>query len=146
MRQDGKCPRGRVEGKEKVSSKEFRERDDSVQQRTKARRRSSDRSEPVCKFIPGSLKVMIPMFEKKIRYSCFWFPSPSSSWWGGHRDEGVSQGWGCAVGVIPRYVDRSPQPCAQSHGGLRGLPVTGSGWRIRIPCWLFTSRATVIFS
>lgn len=66
---------------------------------------------------------MILTFQKKIWHLCFRFPSPSSSHWGGHWDVGVSQGWGCAVGVILHYMDGRPQLRAQSHGGLRGLPV-----------------------
>ena len=73
---------------------------------------------------------MIPTFQKKIWHSCFLFPSPSSSRWGGCRDEDVSQGWGYTVRVILHYMNGRPQPCAQSHGGLRGLPVKA------VPDWV----------
>lgn len=91
------------------------------------------------------------MLQKIIWCLCFQFPSPSSSQWGGCRDEGVSQGWGCAVGVILHHVDGRPQPCAPSRGGLRGLPVEDvPGWvqpEDQDPLPTLTScRATAMFS
>jgi len=106
-----------------------------VQQRTKAPRRSSDHSEPVCKSTPGSSKAVTLTSQRKIWRLCFRFPSGQMGWPPGCgclpglglrcRANPVPHGRGCSA---PR-----PEPQQAAWAASEGSAPLGPGGRSGAP-------------